>query len=250
MNAFLGTSLSCRTSTHPPEGACDTPDREPLKAIPVANGMSHTIPWHHLICIFLTCIIAQLSLLITNDWYKALWWAESLFSCGQKWVDGSAESREWYGWVQEKQNPLHFNLEVDFSFLGGSKTRFCNIILDSTKSAHTHHLAFFSYCMLSSKSSFCLSFVFYLCLSCWHFAAYCWIPMDTTSSWGDKDIMNHQQSLPVNELRRCVVLILCGAWTLSRRHYRCDGFLSVLRVTTSLNWNLADNALKLWKTLK
>lgn len=75
MNVFLGTSLNCGTSTHPPEGACDTPDREPLKSIPVANSMSHTIPLHRLICIFLTCIIAQLSLLITNDRYKDPWWA-------------------------------------------------------------------------------------------------------------------------------------------------------------------------------
>lgn len=51
---------------------------------------------------------------------------------------------------------------------------------------------------------------------------YCSFHTDTTNSREGEDVMNHQwQSLAANELRKCEVMILCGA----RTHCKCYCFL-------------------------
>lgn len=54
--------------------------------------------------------------LITNDGFNDLWCAKSLFTCGWKWEDGSAEESDTDECSEADvwQNPQHFNLELDF----------------------------------------------------------------------------------------------------------------------------------------
>lgn len=136
---------------------------------------------------------------------------------------------EWYAWVQDQRNPLHLNLELNLFVL----TLFClkNEIFDYSfwdlsfiaPWAHVLFAPLHPLSLLSTGGvvlTLVLSFIspFFVGIS----LLYCCVPMDTTNRWEDEDTMNHQWRSPsANELRRCVVMILCGAWT----HCKCYYFL-------------------------